>query len=83
MRGQDQPPAPLADATACRFAVIVSRFNDALGSTMKSVLDLPSQYQEIGAAVRAGVMDDFQNLGLQVKQFFITSITPPESTARR
>src|SRR5215212_3246014 len=62
--------------------VIVSRFNDALGTTMKSVLDLPSQYQEIGAAVRAGVMDDFQNLGLQVKQFFITSITPPDEVKK-
>jgi membrane protease subunit (stomatin/prohibitin family) len=62
--------------------IIVSRFNDSLGETMKSVLDLPSQYQELASVVRAGVLDDFQNLGLQLKQFFITSITPPDEVQK-
>lgn len=35
MRGQDQAPAPLADASAFRFAVIVSRFNDEVTGSLR------------------------------------------------
>jgi 6,7-dimethyl-8-ribityllumazine synthase len=35
VRGQDQPPAPLADATAFRFAVIVSRFNETVTDSLR------------------------------------------------
>jgi 6,7-dimethyl-8-ribityllumazine synthase len=35
VRGQDQPPAPLADATAFRFAVIVSRFNETITGSLR------------------------------------------------
>jgi 6,7-dimethyl-8-ribityllumazine synthase len=35
VRGQDQPPAPLADATAFRFAVVVSRFNETVTSSLR------------------------------------------------
>src|SRR5690242_1184082 len=55
--------------------IIVSRFNSGLGQTMTTLLDLTAQYQQLGATVRAALLDDFQNLGLQLKQFFITSIT--------
>ena len=58
--------------------IIVSRFNSTLGAQMTSLLDLTAQYQAIAAGTRAGLMDDFQNLGLQLKRFFITSITPPD-----
>lgn len=35
MRGQDRPPAPLADATAFRFAVIVARFNETITDSLR------------------------------------------------
>jgi 6,7-dimethyl-8-ribityllumazine synthase len=35
VRGQDQPPAPLADATTLRFAVIVSRFNETVTGSLR------------------------------------------------
>lgn len=35
MRGQEQPPAPLADASAFRFAVIVSRFNETVTGSLR------------------------------------------------
>jgi len=35
VRGQDQPPAPLADASAFRFAVVVSRFNEAITGSLR------------------------------------------------
>jgi 6,7-dimethyl-8-ribityllumazine synthase len=35
VRGQDQPPAPLADATAFRFAIVVSRFNQTVTESLR------------------------------------------------
>ena len=35
MRGQDQSPAPLADATGFRFAVVVSRFNETVTGSLR------------------------------------------------
>jgi membrane protease subunit (stomatin/prohibitin family) len=63
--------------------IIVSRFNDIMGETMRTLLDLPAQYNEVGAGLRASVADDFANLGLNLKAFFITAITPPEEVSKR
>src|SRR2546423_6717630 len=63
--------------------IIVSRFNDIMGETMKTLLDLPAQYNEVGAGLRTAVTDDFANLGLNLKAFYITSITPPDEVAKR
>jgi membrane protease subunit (stomatin/prohibitin family) len=63
--------------------IIVSRFNDIMGDTMKTLLDLPSQYNEVGAGLRASLLDDFANLGLNLKAFYITSVTPPEEVQKR
>ncbi len=62
--------------------IIVSRFNDVLGQTMKTLLDLPAQFNELGAALRASVTDDFANLGLNLKALFVTSITPPDEVTK-
>jgi 6,7-dimethyl-8-ribityllumazine synthase len=48
VRGQDQPPAPLADATAFRFAVIVSRFNEAITGSLRD--SATAALKEAGAA---------------------------------
>jgi membrane protease subunit (stomatin/prohibitin family) len=63
--------------------IIVSRFNDIMGDTMKTLLDLPSQYNELGAGLRASLVDDFANLGMNLKAFYVTSITPPEEVQKR
>jgi membrane protease subunit (stomatin/prohibitin family) len=63
--------------------IIVSRFNDIMGEMMKTLLDLPSQYNEVGAGLRASVTDDFANLGLNLKALYVTSITPPEEVQKR
>jgi membrane protease subunit (stomatin/prohibitin family) len=63
--------------------IIVSRFNDIMGETMTTLLDLPSKYNEVGAGLRAGVADDFANLGLNLKALYVTSVTPPEEVAKR
>jgi 6,7-dimethyl-8-ribityllumazine synthase len=48
VRGQDQPPAPLADATAFRFAVIVSRFNETVTGSLRDAAT--AALAEAGAA---------------------------------
>jgi 6,7-dimethyl-8-ribityllumazine synthase len=48
VRGQDQPPAPLADATAFRFAVIVSRFNGTVTGSLRDAAT--AALQEAGAS---------------------------------
>ena len=63
--------------------IIVSRLNDTLGQTMTTLLDLAGKYSALSASMKATVADDFQNLGLQLKQFFITSITPPEEVQKQ
>src|SRR3954471_23759228 len=63
--------------------IIVSRFNDIMGETMKTLLDLPAQYNEVGAGLKASVADDFANLGLTLKALYVTSITPPDEVTKR
>jgi 6,7-dimethyl-8-ribityllumazine synthase len=48
VRGQDQPPAPLADATGLRFAVIVSRFNETITGSLRDAAT--AALKEAGAA---------------------------------
>ena len=57
---------------------IASRFNDTLGEVMKTILDLPRLYDEIGVAVKAKVGEDFSRYGLELVDFLIEAITPPE-----
>jgi 6,7-dimethyl-8-ribityllumazine synthase len=48
VRGQDQAPAPLADATAFRFAVVVSRFNETITGSLRDAAT--AALKEAGAA---------------------------------
>jgi len=58
--------------------VIVSRLNDLLGETVKTVLDLPANYDELGVAVKMRLADDFLKYGIELLDFFVHAITPPE-----
>jgi len=51
-----------------------------LGESKKGLFDLPAMFDEISAAVRVKVMDDFKLLGVVIKQFVIESISPTEET---
>lgn len=57
---------------------IVARFNEELGRVLKTILDLPRYYAEVTAAVKTRVGEDFANYGLELIDFVIESITPPE-----
>lgn len=62
--------------------LIVSRLNDVLGENLRTVLDLPRYYDEIGAALKHRVKEDFAKYGLELTDFFINAITPPEEVQK-
>lgn len=62
--------------------VIVSRLNDFLGETVDSLLDLPQYYDEMGAAVKKRLTQDFDKFGMALRDFYINRITPPEDVQK-
>ena len=58
--------------------VIVSRLNDILGERLSSLLDLPALYNEFSTEARLELKHDFNRFGIDLIDFFITSITPTE-----
>lgn len=61
-------------------SMIINRLTDLLGENMKSILDLPSMFEEISAAARIKLRDDFAAVGLALKQLYVQSISPTEET---
>jgi membrane protease subunit (stomatin/prohibitin family) len=62
--------------------VIVSRFNDLIGETLDTIFNLPQYYDELGAALKARVQNDFGKFGIMLEDLFINSITPPADVQR-
>ncbi len=62
--------------------LIVSRMTDLLGTLGISMLDLPARFDEISAATRVKVAEEFGKYGLELVDFFINSITPPEEVQK-
>lgn len=62
--------------------LIVSRLTDLLGTLKISMLDLPSRYDEVASATRAKVSEEFGKYGLELSDFFISAITPPEEVQK-
>jgi len=57
--------------------VIVSRFNDYMGETLDSILDLPSRYDELSEGLAGRLQKDFSHFGLNLTHLYMNSITPP------
>jgi membrane protease subunit (stomatin/prohibitin family) len=62
--------------------LIVSRMTDVLGTLKMSMLDLPARFDEIAAATRLKVAEEFAKYGLELVDFFINAITPPEEVQK-
>jgi membrane protease subunit (stomatin/prohibitin family) len=62
--------------------LIVSRMTDLLGTLRTSILDLPSKYDDVSSGTRAKVAEDFGKYGLELVDFFINAITPPEEVQK-
>jgi excisionase family DNA binding protein len=62
--------------------MIIARFTDVLGEAKVPALDLPAMQDEIGAAVRAKLSDEFDAFGLVLKTFFLQNISMPEEVQK-
>jgi membrane protease subunit (stomatin/prohibitin family) len=57
--------------------VIVSRFNDYMGETIDTILNLPSKYDELSEALGERLAEDFSHFGIRLTHLYINAITPP------
>ena len=57
--------------------VIVSRFNDYMGETLDSIINLPSQYDEMSAGLVKRLQADFSHFGLGLTHLYVNAVTPP------
>jgi membrane protease subunit (stomatin/prohibitin family) len=64
-------------------SIVIGEFNDLLGETHTSLLDVQGMSREIADTTRNALGDDFQRLGLVLTSFQISAITPPEEVQKR
>ena len=57
--------------------VIISRFNDHMGESIDSVLNLPSKYEELSEGLSQRLTNDFSHFGIRLTHLYINAITPP------
>lgn len=58
--------------------IIVSRLTVVLGNELKTVFDLPGQFNRLALAVRGSLADDFAGLGLKLHDFYVNAISLPD-----
>lgn len=63
-------------------AVIVSGLNDLLGEHLETLLGLPQVYEELGAAAKARLRDEFLKYGIELRDLIIRAITPPDDVQK-
>jgi membrane protease subunit (stomatin/prohibitin family) len=57
--------------------VIVSRFNDYMGETLDSVLNLPARYDQLSEGLCERLREDFGHFGIRLTHLYINAVTPP------
>jgi membrane protease subunit (stomatin/prohibitin family) len=57
--------------------VIVSRFNDYMGQTLDTLLNLPAKYNELSQGLNRRLEEDFAHFGVRLTHLYINAITPP------
>jgi len=57
--------------------VIVSRFNDHMGETIDTILNLPSRYEDLSEGLSGRLEKDFSHFGLGLSHLYINAVTPP------
>ncbi len=62
--------------------VIIARLNDMIGEHLDTILDLPSQYTELAGRFKSIITDEFGKYGLELVDFYIASITPPDEVSQ-
>lgn len=67
------------DITDYLRSIIVQKLHNALGQTLKTVFDLPQNFDNLSALIKNNIYLDFNGLGLELHDFLINSISvPPE-----
>jgi membrane protease subunit (stomatin/prohibitin family) len=62
--------------------VIVFRLTDLFGEKLETIFDLPQQYEEMAQLAKERISSEFSKYGLELIDFYITSITPPEDVQK-
>jgi len=62
--------------------VIIARMNDLLGEDLDTILELPAIYTELAEKFKGIVLEEFDKYGLELVDFYISSITPPEEVSK-
>ena len=62
--------------------VIIARMNDLLGEKLDTILELPALYTELAEEFKTIVKNEFDKYGLELVDFYISSITPPEEVSK-
>ncbi len=70
------------EATAFLRDLVVARLADLLGTLGIGLLDLPARYDEVAAGTRAKVGEEFAKYGLELVDFFVNAVTPPEEVQK-
>jgi membrane protease subunit (stomatin/prohibitin family) len=70
------------DVTSYLKDLIVSRLTDMLASSQTSLLDLPAQFDELSSGATAKIGQEFGKYGLELVEFFINAISPPEEVQK-
>jgi membrane protease subunit (stomatin/prohibitin family) len=66
-----------ADVEEYLNRVIVSRLNDYMGEHVRTVFDLPGQYDQFSRGLMERLREDLTHFGLGLHHLYINSITPP------
>jgi len=62
--------------------VIVARVNDIFGEKLKTIFDLPKQYESLAKEIKEKIYNEFSKYGLELIDFYVTSITPPDEVQK-
>lgn len=57
---------------------ILTHFNDLLGEQFKSYFKIRRDFEELSAAMKFKVKEDFEKYGIEVRDFFISNVSVPE-----
>jgi membrane protease subunit (stomatin/prohibitin family) len=63
--------------------LVVARLNDLLGENLTSILDFPASYDELAALAKARLREDFGKYGVDLSDFYVASVTPPDEVLAR
>jgi membrane protease subunit (stomatin/prohibitin family) len=62
--------------------IIITRLTDMFGEFVKSVFDLPKDFNELSIAIRTSIQSDFSALGLRIHDFLISSVSVPKEVQK-